>query len=156
VARIILISFEREIEEKKLDVEFDAEFDGMYARADKDAIYQVLYNLCHNAIKFARENGKFRISINRITDTKLKIAVYDQGQVISNEDAKMVFDRFYKTDKSRGLDKSGVGLGLYISKTIIDAHEETIGVESMDDGCEFWFTLTEGVQPQKRKTPLDK
>ena len=156
VARIILISFEREIEEKKLDVEFDAEFDGMYARADKDAIYQVLYNLCHNAIKFARENGKFRISINRITDTKLKIAVYDQGQVISNEDAKMVFDRFYKTDKSRGLDKSGVGLGLYISKTIIDAHEETIGVESMNDGCEFWFTLTEGVQPQKRKTSLDK
>ena len=152
VARIILISFEQKIEDKRLDVEFDAEFDGMYARADKDAIYQVLYNLCHNAIKFAREEGKFRIKISKITDTKLKVAVYDQGQSLNAEDVKMVFDRFYKTDKSRGLDKNGVGLGLYISKTIIDAHGETIGVESKEgDGCEFWFTLTEGAQPQKRK-----
>ena len=155
VARIILISFEQKIEDKKLDVEFDAEFDGMYARADKDAIYQVLYNLCHNAIKFAKEGGKFRIRIARITDTKLKIAVYDQGQTISSEDAKMVFDRFYKTDKSRGLDKNGVGLGLYICKTIIDAHGETIDVEAADDGCEFWFTLTEGTRPQKRKSSLE-
>ena len=152
VARLILISFEQKIEDKKLDVEFDAEYDGMYAKADKDAIYQVLYNLCHNAIKFAREGGKFRIRITRITDTKLKIAVYDQGQSLSDVDAKMVFDRFYKTDESRGLDKTGVGLGLYISKTIIDAHGETIGVDSIaNDGCEFWFTLTEGTQPPKRK-----
>lgn len=152
VARLILISFEQKIEDKKLDVEFDAEFDGMYVKADKDAIYQVLYNLCHNAIKFAREGGKLRIRITRITDTKLKIAVYDQGQMISEEDEKMIFDRFYKTDKSRGLDKSGVGLGLYICKTIIDSHDETIGVDSFEnDGCEFWFTLTEGTQPSRRK-----
>ena len=152
VARLILISFEHEIEDKKLDVEFDAEYDGMYARADKDAIYQVLYNLCHNAIKFADEGGKFRIEISRITDTKLKVAVYDQGQTIDPEDSRMIFDRFYKTDESRGLDRSGVGLGLYICKTIIDAHGESIDVEAFDDGCEFWFTITEGAQPPKRKT----
>ena len=151
MARIILISFEQKIEDKRLDVEFDAEFDGMYARADKDAIYQVLYNLCHNAIKFASEGGKFRISVSKITDTKLKVVVYDQGQGIDPEEANMVFDRFYKTDKSRGLDKTGVGLGLYICKTIIDAHGETIGVEAGKNDCEFWFTITEGVQPQKRK-----
>lgn len=151
VARIILISFEQKIDDKKLNVEFFSEEDGMYAYADKDAIYQVLYNLCHNAIKFVCEEGKFRISITRITDTKLRISVYNQGASLSEEDKKMVFDRFYKTDKSRGLDKSGVGLGLYICKTIIDAHGETIGVESVEgDGCEFWFTVTEG-QPQKRK-----
>ena len=155
VARLILISFEQKIEDKKLDVEFDSENDGMYVRADKDAIYQVMYNLCHNAIKFANEGGKFRIRISKITDTKIKVAVYDQGQFLSPEDEKMVFDRFYKTDKSRGLDKTGVGLGLYISKTIIDAHNETIGVESVEnDGCEFWFTLTEGTQPQKRKPQM--
>ena len=152
VARIILISFEQKIEDKRLDVEFDAENDGMYARADKDAIYQVLYNLCHNAIKFAREEGKFRIRISRITDTKIKISVYNQGQTLTEEDSKMVFDRFYKSDKSRGLDKSGVGLGLYICKTIVDAHGETIGVDCSDgEGCDFWFTVTEGTQPQKRK-----
>lgn len=152
MARIILISFEQKIDDKRLDVEFDAEFDGMYVKADKDAIYQVLYNLCHNAIKFADDGGKFKISISRITDTKIKVSVYDKGQSIGIDDVGMVFDRFYKTDKSRGLDKSGVGLGLYICKTIIDAHGESIAVETFDDGCEFWFTLTEGVQPQKRKS----
>lgn len=152
VARIILISFEQKIEDKRLDVEFDAELDGMYAYADKDAIHQVLYNLCHNAIKFAREEGKFSIKLYRITDTKLKVEVYNQGQTISEEDSKLIFDRFYKTDKSRGLDKTGVGLGLYICKTIIEAHGETIGVESVEnDGCKFWFTVTEGTQINKRK-----
>ena len=155
-ARIILISFEQQIEDKRLDVEFDSEFDGMYVRADKDAIYQVIYNLCHNAIKFSKHEGKFKISLSRITDSKIKISVYNEGQNISEEDSKMIFDRFYKTDKSRGLDKSGVGLGLYICKTIVDAHNETIGVETLDDGCEFWFTLTEGVQPQKRKISSEK
>jgi signal transduction histidine kinase len=87
VARLILISFEKKIEDKKLEVEFDAEFDEMYAHADKDAIYQVLYNLCHNAIKFAKEGGVFRISISRATDTKLKISIYDQGQSISEEES---------------------------------------------------------------------
>lgn len=157
IARIILISFEQKIEDKQLDVEFVSEQDGMYVRADKDAIYQVLYNLCHNAIKFSREKGKFRISITKITDTKIKVAVYDQGQGISEEDSRMIFDRFYKSDKSRGLDKTGVGLGLYISKTIIDAHGETIGVETPEeDSCELWFTLTEGTNQSKRKSALDK
>ena len=149
MARIILISFEKKIDEKRLDVEFEAQHDEMIAHADKDAIYQVLYNLCHNAIKFAREEGKFRISISNAADGKIRVSVYDEGQSIPKEDTKMVFERFYKTDKSRGLDKSGVGLGLYISKTIIDAHGETIGVESDDNSCEFFFTVKDGVAPQK-------
>lgn len=154
IARIILISFEHQIEDKRLDVEFDAEMDGIYVFADKDAIYQVLYNLCHNAIKFAREEGKLSIKLYRVTDTKIKIEVYNQGQSISEEESKLIFDRFYKTDESRGLDKSGVGLGLYICKTIVEAHDETIGVESVDqDGCRFWFTLTESTQAKGRKLP---
>ena len=150
MARIILISFEHKIDDKKLDVEFISDSDEMCAHADKDAIYQVLYNLCHNAIKFAKEGGKFRITLVKAGGGKIKVSVFDEGQSISGDDTKMVFERFYKTDKSRGLDKSGVGLGLYISKTIIDAHGETIGVNSSDGECEFWFTVKEGEAPQKR------
>ena len=151
VSRLILLSFEQKIDQKKLDVEFNSEEDTMSVNADKDAIYQIIYNLCHNAIKFSAEGGKFVIGISRLPGKKIKVSVYDQGQVISSEDAKHIFDRFYKTDKSRGLDKSGVGLGLYICKTIIDAHGEEIHHEPHEDGCEFWFTLKEGEAINKHK-----
>lgn len=152
VSRLILLSFEQKIDQKRLDVEFNAEEDTMSAKADKDAIYQIIYNLCHNAIKFASDGGKFVINISRVSGKKIKVSIYNQGQSISPEDAKHIFDRFYKTDKSRGLDKSGVGLGLYICKTIIDAHGETIKHEYHDDGCEFWFTLQEGEPLTKHKS----
>jgi len=153
VGRIILISFEQKIEDKKLDVEFDAENDTMSAYADKDAVYQVMYNLCHNAIKFSKDGGKFVIKISKYHNNKLRISVFDEGQVISEEDKPMIFERFYKSDKSRGLDKSGVGLGLYICKTIIDAHDEEIHVESKEGvGTEFWFTLKEGEHSKRKNT----
>ena len=144
VSRLILLSFEQKIDEKRLDVEFYAEKDCMPVFADKDAIYQVIYNLCHNAIKFAHEGGKFTIDITRTANKRIQVSIFDEGQVISEEDAKHVFDRFYKTDKSRGLDRSGVGLGLYICKTLMDAHGETIALESRQNGCEFVFTVKEG------------
>ena len=151
VSRLILLSFEQKIDEKHLDVEFYAEEDTMSVSADKDAVYQIIYNLCHNAIKFSSSGGKFVINISRIPGKKIKVSIYDEGQVIPEEDAKHIFDRFYKTDKSRGLDKSGVGLGLYICKTIIDAHGETIKHQPHDNGCEFWFTLKEGEPLNKHK-----
>ena len=151
VSRLILLSFEQKIDQKHLDVEFFSEEDGMFVNADKDAVYQVIYNLCHNAIKFASDGGKFAIKLDRITGKKVRVSIYDQGQVISKEDVKHIFDRFYKTDKSRGLDKSGVGLGLYICKTIVDAHGETIQHVPHDDGCEFFFTLKEGEAVSKHK-----
>ena len=142
VARLVLISFEQKIEDKKLDVEFVAPDGKMLVVADKDAIHQVIYNLCHNAIKFANDSGKFKIQIEPVENKKVKISVFDEGQIISNEEFQMIFKQFYKTDKSRGLDKSGVGLGLYICKTIIDAHGETITVDSRENfGTEFSFTL---------------
>ena len=150
VARLILISFEQKIEDKHLDVAFESEEDEMMAFADKDAIHQVIYNLCHNAIKFADDGGKFVISISRTQGKKISVAVYDQGQSIATDEMKLVFDRFYKTDKSRSLDKSGVGLGLYISKTIIDAHEERIWIDdTVTDGTKFVFTLKEGAPKRK-------
>ena len=150
MARVILISFEKQIEEKELDVIFEADSDEMIAVADKDALYQVLYNLMHNAIKFSKNGGKFAISMTVIPGRKIRVSVYNEGQGIPKEELPLIFDRFYKADKSRGLDKSGVGLGLYICKTIIDAHGEEIHAESPNsNGAEFWFTLKEGSHSKK-------
>ena len=92
-------------------------------------------------MKFSKPGGKYRLSV-KIKDKKAHVSVYNEGEGISEEDLPFVFERFYKSDKSRGLDKSGVGLGLFIAKTIIDAHRETITVDSVKDSyCRFEFTL---------------
>ena len=143
MAKRILISFEQKIDAKHLEVEVDMPEDRIYVNADSDAIYQVIYNLCHNAVKFSSEGGLLRLSITRIKGKKVLIEVFNEGQGISREDLQYVFERFYKSDKSRGLDKSGAGLGLFISKTIIGAHDEKIWAESeYGKNCSFKFTLT--------------
>ncbi len=141
-ARQVLISFEQRIDEKLLDVYFDCDDDNMEVYADPDSIHQVIYNLCENGIKFARDGGRYGITIKRTHDKKVEISVFDEGMGIKADELKYVFDRFYKTDKSRGLDKTGVGLGLYIVRTIIEAHGETIRAESeYGQWCRFVFTL---------------
>lgn len=144
MGRQILISFEGKLVEKKLDVEFDTDEEYISVSADRDAIYQIFYNLCDNGVKFASEGGKFRISIKKQKNRKVTVSVYNEGQGITDADLPYVFERFYKSDKSRGLNKTGVGLGLFISKTIVDAHGEKIWVESeYGKDCCFSFTLTQ-------------
>ena len=141
MARIILLSFESKIDVKKLDVEFDAPDNRLMIFSDKDAINQVLYNLCDNAVKFSNEGGKYRISISE-TLSHVIVKIYNEGAGIAEEDLPHVFDRFYKSDKSRGLDKTGVGLGLYICKTIMDNLGETISVSSrQNEYCEFTISI---------------
>lgn len=153
MARMILISFEAKLEEKQLDVEFDCERDNLYAYADKDAIHQVLYNICHNAIKFSKQGAKYRIKLSRM-DKKIYVSVYNEGIGMTEDELHNVFERFFKSDKSRGLDKTGVGLGMYITKTIIDAHEQEIWVKSVfGEYCEFVFTLKEGEGKKTRRAP---
>jgi signal transduction histidine kinase len=83
-----------------------------------------------------------RIAVTCTKDKRIQVSVYNEGEGIAAEDIPFVFERFYKGDKSRGLDKSGVGLGLFISKTIMDAHREKIWVQSEQGRyCEFCFTL---------------
>lgn len=142
VARLILISFENKIDEKRLEVEFEPQDDHMPVHADRDAIHQVLYNLIENAIKFSSDGGKLSITIQPSGKAKHLVRVYNEGQGISEEDLPYIFDRFYKSDKSRGLDKIGVGLGLYIVKTMITASGESIRAESEEGAwCAFEFTI---------------
>lgn len=144
MSRLILISFEEKIDEGKVNIEFEADDDPSHVFADKDAIYQVLYNIVGNALKFTPENGTLRIEINKIKqENRYGISVYNTGIGIKKEELAHVFDRFYKADSSRGLDKTGTGLGLYIAKTKIEAHGEKISVESeYGKYCKFTFTLS--------------
>ncbi len=151
LTRLVIISLEQKLEDKELDVSFDSFDDSVIVNGDKDAIYQVVYNLCHNAIKFADAGGRFDIKIQRLADKKIRFSVYDDGQTLETEDIPRIFDRFYKSDKSRGLDKTGVGLGLYICKTVMDAHGQEIGVEVRESGCEFWFTVSEQAQHKAKE-----
>ncbi|MCI8331416.1 MAG: HAMP domain-containing histidine kinase [Clostridiales bacterium] len=147
-ARQIIISCEQRLNDKKLDVEFTCDEDNMLAYADPDAIYQILYNLCDNAIKFSHVGGKYRVSIIR-NEEKIFVSVYNEGIGIKSEDLPFVFERFYKGDKSRGLDKAGLGLGLYICKAIMDAHGEEIWVKSeYEKYCEFVFTLQSALESE--------
>ncbi len=153
MCRQVLISSEQRIEEKNLDVEFICERDNMYVIGDTDAIHQIVYNLFDNAIKFASNGGKYMIEIKEVGQ-KIETSVYNEGIGIPEEDLPFVFDRFYKGDKSRGLDKTGVGLGLYISRTILEAHNETITVESeYGKWCRFAFTLSKGTAPKNTILP---
>jgi signal transduction histidine kinase len=111
----------------------------------------VLYNICDNGVKFSREGGALRVSLHEMSDHHVRVCVYNEGEGIAAEDVPFIFERFYKGDKSRGLDKSGLGLGMFISKTIIDAHGETISVSGeYGKNCEFTFTLAH-VDPPAQK-----
>ena len=145
LARLILISFEQKIDAKKLNVEFECDEERMLVSADRDASYQMLYNICDNAVKFAYENGTYRIRIKNADKKTIVVSVYNTGEGISPDDQPHIFERFYKADKSRGIDKNGVGLGMYIARTIVEAHGEKIWVESKHhEFCEFFFTLPKG------------
>ena len=146
MAMMILFSFESQIEAKKLEIEFEGA-ERTFVLADSDAIHQVLYNLIDNAVMFSYESGVLRVRLTE-HDKNVSIEVYNEGKGIPECDLPHVFDRFYKADKSRGLDKTGVGLGLFIVKAILQAHGENITVASEEGkNCCFTLTLPKGSDP---------
>ena len=94
-----------------------------------------------NAVKFAENGSCITIRVYR-DDEKAYFSVKDKGETIPEDDLPYIFDRFHKSDRSRSLDKSGVGLGLYLVKEIVNSHDEDIAVTSKDGITEFVFTLT--------------
>ena len=134
-----LLSFEQKILAKKLDVAVNMPEHPVYTRADEDAIRQVVYNLLDNAVKFCPEGGSLQLRLREGTN-KIYVGISNSGQTIPPEELPLVFERFHKTDKSRGA-KDGWGLGLYIVKTIICSHGEDISVSSAGGNTEFTFTL---------------
>lgn len=134
-------TFEGSCKQKRIKFELFLTGESLYVSADVGKIQQVLYNLIDNAIKFSHHDSSIKLETNEKNET-IFVSVKDSGIGIPKENLKQIFDRFYKTDISRGRDKKGTGLGLSIVKEIINAHHENINVIStLDVGTEFIFTL---------------
>ena len=127
--------------DKKISIELILSGRTLFVKADMSKIQQVLYNLLDNAIKFSHNNSIIKIETTE-KNGKVFVSVKDSGIGIPKDSVQRVFERFYKSDLSRGKDKKGTGLGLSIVKEIIQAHNENINVISTEGvGTEFIFTL---------------
>ena len=138
--RRVLISMEKKITDRNLDVDADIPEEPILVLGDKDMITQVIYNLLENATKFATEGSTLYLGVTTI-DGKARVTVRNVGETIPAEELPLLFERFHKSDKSRSEDKDGYGLGLYIVKTILEQHKEKISVTSEDGVTTFSFSL---------------
>jgi len=136
----VLLTFEKKIEDKDIDVSVDLPSHPVMTFANQDYITQVIYNLLDNAVKFCPRGGKLGLTV-REGGSKAYVSVSNEGDTIPPEELPLVFDRFHKLDKSRSQNRDGWGLGLYIVKTIVCSHGEDISVTSRDGKTEFTFTL---------------
>ena len=136
----VLITFEKKITDKHLDVDVEMPEHPVFTFASQDMVTQVVYNLIDNAVKFCPDSGTLGLKI-KIGGNKIYISVSNEGETIPPEELPLVFDRFHKTDKSRSQNRDGWGLGLYIVKTIVCSHGENISVSSRDGKTEFTFTM---------------
>lgn len=139
-----LLTFEKRIEEKHITVEGLENAAPLTVQGDFDLLGQVLYNLLDNAVKFTDVGGTVSISLGERSG-RVVCSIRNTGAGIPAEEMPRIFERFYKSDRSRGLDKTGMGLGLYIVQTVIALHSGEVLVRSEENAyTEFSFWL-----PQK-------
>ncbi len=136
-----ILTFEGTCSKKGLSFDLLLTGQELFVTGDEAKIQQVLYNLIDNATKFSGPDSAIKIETN-VKNEKVLVSVRDSGIGIPADSIKKIWDRFYKTDLSRGKDKKGSGLGLSIVREIIQAHSEHINVVSTEGvGTEFLFTL---------------
>ena len=147
--RRVLISMEKKITDRGLAVDADIPDGSIMVLGDNDLITQVIYNLLENATKFARAGSALYLGVTTLNGKAL-VSVRNEGDTIPAEEIPLLFERFHKSDKSRSEDKDGVGLGLYVVKTILEQHKEHIAVTSENGLTTFTFTITlaGGLTPQ--------
>ena len=129
----VLLSQEQRIEEKSLDIKGLENGKDIKLRADRDLVYQAVFNLVDNAIKFSPNGEAIIFGLGRKGDGTVSFKIRNAGAGINPKELPFVFDRFYKTDRSRSVNKEGTGLGLYIVKTIVEIHKAHISVSSVPD-----------------------
>lgn len=141
VIRQTAATFEGACNAKRIVLELVLTGEELFVHADESKVQQIIYNLTDNAIKFSHNDSSIRIETH-VKNEKVFVSVKDSGIGIPKESIGKIWERFYKTDLSRGKDKKGTGIGLAIVKEIIQAHGENINVISTEGvGTEFIFTL---------------
>ncbi len=136
-----LLTFENDINSKKINIEGLEETSSIFVYGDPDMLHQVVYNLIENAVKFVNDGGYINFYIGE-KNGGVSIKIKNSGDGISPDEISLIFDKFYKTDKSRSKDKNGMGLGLYIVRKIIRLHGGNITVDSIQgEYCEFKFWI---------------
>lgn len=141
--RHIIQNFENDFANKNIDIRFIGENE-MTVFADKDKISQVIINLLSNAQKYTPQGGIVEVAIKGTYDV-IEISIKDTGYGIPSEDIPHIFERFYRADKSRNRLTGGAGIGLTITKAIVEAHEGKIQVKSkINEGTQFIISLPKG------------
>lgn len=139
IVKKCLLNLESKVNNKGIRINATLENEHLYVYADSDRIMQVLTNLLDNAIKYGRQDGIIDVS-TRIKGPKVHISVYNNGAMMSEEEMAHIWDRFYKSDKSR-TNKESTGLGLPIVRLIMSQHKEDVWVRNEREGVVFTFTL---------------
>ena len=137
LAQAVKTAFEPELAKKKLTCMVTGE--SAIISGDQKRLHQVIFNLVSNAVKYSTESGQILIDIHNL-GKNVQLTVKDQGIGIPKEDIPLIFERFYRTDRSRNRKTGGAGIGLTITKTIVLAHGGSISVESVE-GCGSCFTV---------------
>lgn len=138
-----LIPLEQLITNKQLEIRGLEDCDSVELTADRDMLSQAVYNLIDNAIKFTNPGGYIEFGIAE-KDGRVFFSIRNSGTGIPMNDLPHIFERFYKSDKSRSMDRKGTGLGLYIVKTVISMHHGQIVAKSAEgEYTEFDFWLPE-------------
>ena len=136
-----LLTFEQKIDEKKIEIRGLEDIEPQSVWGDSDLVHQVVYNLVDNAVKFTNEGGCITLFVTDGID-RTSVVIENTGPGISQDDLPVIFERFYKGDKSRSRDKYGMGLGLYLVRTILKLHGGDINVSSVENEfCRFEFYL---------------
>lgn len=149
-----VFTFEQPLEAKNIEVR-GLDHEKVMVEADPDLIHQVVYNLIENAVKFCNEGGYIQVTYGE-DEGYTHVGILNSGQGITRDEIPHVFDRFYKTDKSRSQDKGGAGLGLHIVRSIINLHGGEIIVRSVEgEYCEFVFTLPKAQHQKLKKSKND-
>lgn len=152
----LFYSFESIAESKKITLKFDSELENIPVLFDPDKMEKIFYNLVSNAFKFTPANGEIKVSLNILSNSLVEVHVKDTGKGISKEELTHIFDRFYQADSSSTREYDGTGIGLALTKELIELHKGSISVSTeVGKGTEFIINLPLGDRNLEKEKLLE-